>query len=146
MKIRSFKESDAEKAAKLSNSNSDAFQYCVTADFLRQMSQNPSYKMFVAADANELLGFCGVNFSQLPVAELGPICISDNRRMEGLGRLLLERIFEFLESHKPLTVIIQVKTSNTGAQEFFSSLGFKKTEGVMVNEIPAILMEWNGLS
>jgi len=143
MKIREFKETDAEKIAKLSNDNSEVFQYeSVTPDFLKRMWKNPNYKLFVLSEGSEVIGFCGVNIEALPIAELGPICVEKSRRMHGLGRLMMEDVFQFLEPLKPARVIIKVKTSNIDAQEFFKTLGFTKVEGVLCGGKPAILMQY----
>jgi ribosomal-protein-alanine N-acetyltransferase len=142
MKIRPFKETDAKKVAELSNSNAEFFQYTnVSADFLKKMWEHPDYHLFVISEGSRVIGFCGISYIDKPVAEIGPICIERGRRMEGLGRLLFENIIEFLSELGAKKLIIKVKTSNSGAQEFFAKLGFRKAEGVLVNEIPAIIME-----
>lgn len=142
MKIREFKEADAQKVADLSNANADVFQYPnVTPQFLKRMWDHPKYKLFVLADRSEIVAFCGVNYEHLPVAELGPVCVETSRRTHGLGRLLVNALFEFLEPLNAKKVIIKVKTSNIAAQDFFKSLDFKKVEGTLVNEEPAIIMQ-----
>jgi ribosomal protein S18 acetylase RimI-like enzyme len=141
MKIRNFKPTDAEKVAKLSNDNSDVFQYSdVSEAFLRKMSEDPSYHMFVLSDGNAIIGFCGVNYLQLPLAELGPICVVAGRRGEGLGRLLVDSILEFLEPLNAKKLFIKVKVSNTEALDFFEKLDFIREGDVSVGGTPAIFM------
>lgn len=142
MKIREFRESDAEAVAKLSNENADFFQFSgVTPEFLKRLCSHPKYRLFVLEDNKEIIGFCGVNYQNLQLVELGPICVRTDWHRQGLGRLLVEAGFEFLRRMKGSRVIIKVKASNIAAQEFFASLGFKKSQEVFVAEEPAFLME-----
>jgi predicted N-acetyltransferase YhbS len=143
MKILPFKESDAEAVAKLSNENVSAFQYKVTSSFLRRMCTRKDYKMFVLKDAGQIIGFSGVNFKDTGTAELGPICVKNDRRMHGLGRMLVSRVFEFLEPLGHSKVFVKVKASNKLGQEFFGSMGFKNVGQVMCRGSPATVMEFN---
>jgi len=141
MKLREFKESDAQAVADLSNTNSKAFQYSsVTPDFLTRMSNHPRYEMFVLEDGGQIVGFCGVNHEHWPVAEIGPICVREDHRARGLGKTLVERALAFAREFNILTVIIKVKPSNIRAQDFFKSMGFEKVEDIKVRGEPAILM------
>lgn len=140
MKIREFKESDAKAVAKLSNENSTVFQYAdVTPSFLKQLCKNPKYKLFVMEDG-EIIGFCGANFENPLAAELGPICIRPDCRIHGLGKILVDRVFAFLETVRPEKVIVKIKDSNTIGQDFFKSLGFKKIGDCTCGGGPAVLM------
>jgi N-acetylglutamate synthase-like GNAT family acetyltransferase len=142
MKIHSFKESDAEAVAALSNENSFAFQHAkVTPAFLRRMCAHRTYKMFVLKEHGAIVGFCGVNFRSKKAAELGPICVKNERRMHGLGRLLVMRVFEHVEPLNCDSLWVKVKSSNRDAQKFFTSLGFKKTGQASVRGTPVVMME-----
>lgn len=145
MKIRDFKDSDAEKMAALSNKNAPFFQYNrVSPAFIRDMANASNYRFFVLSEGSGVIGFCGV---RLPSkmhkdAELGPICVESGRRMQGLGRLLIDTVIEDLEERGIASMIIKVRTSNIGAQEFFSTIGFRKIGGTLVDDIPAIEMRY----
>jgi N-acetylglutamate synthase-like GNAT family acetyltransferase len=141
MKILPFRETDAEDVAKLSNENVTAFQYHVTPSFLKRMCANKHYKMFVLKDAGQIIGFCGVNFRREDVAELGPVCVKSDRRMHGLGRVLVARVFEFLEPLGHSRVVVKAKSSNKTGREFFSTMGFNKIADVSCRGAPAVLME-----
>lgn len=142
MKIVPFKESDAEAVARLSNENSEFFQYPnVKPDYLKCMCSNPSYKMFILEDAGKVAGFCGVNCSNACVVEIGPICVSKALRDKGFGHKLVSRAIRHIGKIRPAHVIIKVKASNIAGQEFFKSLGFSPIAAVEVNGEPAIIME-----
>ena len=141
MKIRNFKSTDAGKVSALSNDNLAAFQYEVNSDFLSRMDANERYQMFVLSDGSEVLGFAGLNFEQLPLAELGPICVASTRRGSGLGRLLVDYVFEFADNIGVKKIIIKVKTSNITGQEFFGKLGFETVGETVCKGEPAILMQ-----
>ncbi len=142
MKIREFAESDAQAVADLSNANANFFQYPhVNSDFLMRMWSHPRYELFVAEDGGQIVGFCGVNFQQLPVSELGPVCVRADRRAHGLGKALVGRAMEFVRSKGPSVLIIKAKKSNIRAQEFFTSLGFRRAQEVSVGGEPAVVME-----
>jgi len=142
MKIRSFKESDAEAVARLSNENSEFFQYIdVRPDYLKCMCLNPSFKMFILEDAGKVKGFCGVSYSNRRMAEIGPICVSKALRGKGLGHKLALRAIKHIDKIKPAHVIIKVKASNIAGQDFFKSLGFFTIEAVDMNGEHALVME-----
>jgi N-acetylglutamate synthase-like GNAT family acetyltransferase len=144
MKIHSFKESDAEAVAGLSNENSFAFQHArVTPSFLRRMCAHKTYKMFVLKDGGEIVGFCGVNYRSKRTPELGPICVKNGRRMHGLGRLLVMRVFEFVGPLGCQKLWVKAKASNRVAQKFFRSMGFKKAGEVSVRGVPAVIMDYS---
>jgi ribosomal protein S18 acetylase RimI-like enzyme len=142
MKIRPFKESDAVAVAKLSNANSEFFQYLdVKPEYLKCMCMSPYYKMLILDDAGKVKGFCGVNYSNRCIVEIGPICVSKALRDKGFGHKLVSRAIKQLDKMNPPHVIIKVKASNTNGQDFFRSLGFSPIESVEVNGEPAIVME-----
>jgi len=143
MKLREFKEKDADKIAELSNENGEVFQYPeVSANFLKSMALAKGYKMFVLSEGSDVIGFCGLNYQSMPLVEIGPICVETSRRMHGLGRLLIDAVFEFLEPMNPPKVIIKVKASNIAGLEFFESLGFEKVGDTICKNEPAILLEY----
>lgn len=143
MKIHPFKESDAAAVAKLSNENSTAFQYQkVTPAFLKRMCSRKDYKMFILKDTGQIIGFCGVNFRNPKIAEIGPVCVKNERRTHGLGRLLVNEIFDFLEPMDHDLAIVKVKASNAVGQEFFRSMGFKRAAKCSCGGVPAIVMEY----
>ena len=142
MKIHSFKESDAGVVAELSNENAFAFQYSkVTPAFLKRMCSHKTYKMFVLKDSGVIVGFCGVNYKGRKAAELGPICVKNERRMHGLGRMLVMRVFEFVEPMNCDKLWVKVRASNRTAQTFFRSMGFVKSGEAMARGVPVVVME-----
>jgi predicted GNAT superfamily acetyltransferase len=142
MKIRSFKPTDAEKVSKLSNDNLTAFQRKVSPSFLRKISKNPDFKLFVLADGSEILGFCGLNFERIPLAEMGPLCIESSRRAQGLGRALVDDVFSFAKEIGVNNLIIKVKSSNNAAQDFFASVGFAKIDEGFLGDVPIVIMKY----
>ena len=128
----------------MSNANSTAFQYQkVTPAFLKRMCHHSDYTMFILKEGREVLGFCGVNFKDPIIAEIGPICVKTERRTHGLGRLLVGRIFEFLEPLDTTKVIVKVKLSNKAGLEFFTALGFNKVAEVSCGGSPAVVMDYD---
>jgi len=143
MKILPFKESDAKAVAELSNVNSTAFQYQrVTPSFLKRMCLRSDYRMFVAKEPGQLLGFCGAKYKKGDTAELGPICVRTELRAHGIGRVLVNRIFEELEPTECSRVIVKVKSSNSEGLKFFRSMGFNKMADCTCGGAPAVVMEY----
>jgi len=140
-RVRGFKEEDAEVVAKLSNANSHLFQFPhVTPEFLKNFTDHPKFQMFVIEECKRITGFCGVNFENPREAELGPICVEEGKRSQGLGTMLVNEIFQFLKPRNPEKIIIKVKASNMGGQKFFEKLGFEALSGDICCGEPAILM------
>jgi ribosomal protein S18 acetylase RimI-like enzyme len=132
MKITEFKEEDAEEVARLSNENSRFFcRKSVSREFLLKFVHDPRFKMFIARDGNTLIGFGGVNVEHYP-PEIGPICVEEGHRRQGIAKELLDKLFDFL-GHSD--VITRVKKGNKPSLEFFKDEGFKEVledKGIVV--------------
>ncbi len=145
MIIREFQPGDAKAFANLSNASSGAFQYAaVTPDFITELSKRPGMRLLVAsggAGRTKLAGFCGVDCSRLPAAEIGPICVAGPFRRRGVGSKLVDAAAALASHAGAKALIIKAKASNTAAQYFFIREGFKEAGTVTCGGEPALLME-----
>lgn len=55
------------------------------------------------------------------------IAVIDSERRKGIADALMEQCFAFARDHEVRTISLEVRKSNSGAQEFYRHLDFKPT-------------------
>ena len=104
-----------------------------TADELKQILANEETPVFVCTDGeNRVLGhgFCMLQHSggELLVEHttlyIDDICVDENARGQGVGRMLFERIREYARDIGAYNVTLNVWSCNPGARVFYEKLGF----------------------
>jgi|SRR5215469_12241135 len=87
--------------------------------------------VFVADDAGRVVGFQSLDkwsafmSSTTHVGQLGTFVLKEYRGM-GVGPRLASATFDFAHFHRYEKLVIFVRGSNTGAQAFYRSLGFRE--------------------
>lgn len=92
---------------------------------------SPCEMCFVAEDAGRIVGFQTLDrwssfmTSTLHVGQLGTF-VRKECRGTGIGPRLAAATFDFARAHAYEKLVIFVRGSNTGAQAFYKSLGFRE--------------------
>ncbi len=92
---------------------------------------SPREARFVAEDGGRIVGFQTLdrwsNFmtSTLHVGQLGTFVLKDYRGT-GIGPRLAAATFDFARAHAYEKLVVFVRGSNSGAQAFYESLGFRE--------------------
>jgi [ribosomal protein S18]-alanine N-acetyltransferase len=100
-------------------------------------------RVFVVEEDGEVTGFA-VAWIVADEIQLNNIGVRKDRRLRGLGSLLLERIIsDTRESHEPVRVVLEVSSQNATAQMFYLKKGFVETgrRRSYYDDVDAILME-----
>jgi ribosomal protein S18 acetylase RimI-like enzyme len=93
--------------------------------------------LFVAADGSAVVGAADCHGGEFPkIAHSGVlgIAIRDGWRAVGLGRVLMERVLEWMRSRAFLTARLSVFATNVRARRLYESLGFQ-VEGVRAGHV-----------
>ncbi len=100
-------------------------------------------RVFVVEENGEVIGFA-VAWIVADEIQLNNIGIRKDRRLRGLGTLLLERIISDTRAvHEPVKILLEVSSLNTAAQKFYLWNGFNETgrRRSYYDDADAILME-----
>ena len=83
------------------------------------------YPSWVMVDGESIIGYTLLSVGA-DEAHLLNICISPERRREGLGKTLLLEKIELLKQKKYHSLFLEVRASSLGAIALYESLGFEK--------------------
>ena len=132
--IRGFRAEDSERVVTLYKNSNEWFENVeVTREFIMQASMRPDFRFHVAEAEGEVIGFIGALFYEsVGRAEVGPVCVDEKFREQGIGKMLVEKSLDLLKDNRIFRVTARVKAGNDNANAFFSSLGFEE-EAVLRN-------------
>ena len=77
----------------------------------------------VIQDEDEILGYCGY-YKVFEEAEIMNVCIREDRRGEGLGRIMMEELLNTAKETGVKTVVLEVRVSNAPAIRLYENLNF----------------------
>ncbi len=92
--------------------------------FQEAVTSNHAFIM-VAESEGQIAGY-SVFYLTPPEAELPDIVVDEKYRGQGLGRLLMEKSIQELESRGVDTVFLEVRVSNTPARALYEHIGFEE--------------------
>ncbi len=83
------------------------------------------YGCWVMEYAQKVVGY-GIMSAAVGEAHILNICIREDYRRYGLGRMLLNHLLELSRGHKASTVFLEVRSSNLGAYRLYEEEGFSE--------------------
>lgn len=84
--------------------------------------------LFVACDHDRIIGIGGLNQTLTDgIGRVRRLYISRDYRKQGIGRMIMDRVIEEAKRHYQM---IELKTDNPAADQFYRSLGFSVKDGV----------------
>ena len=86
--------------------------------------QNPSAFYVVARKSERVVGFGGM-WAVGDEAHIVTLAVGDACRRQGLGRRLLEALIKEARRRRVVRVTLEVRVSNTPAQNLYASFGFR---------------------
>lgn len=110
--------------------NGDPF----TNELFLNLINDSNYICLVAEENNKILGECFVRidetsvtplFKERKILNINDICIDQNYRGKGIGKLLMLEIEKFAKELNAASVELNVWSFNKNAINFYNSLGFK---------------------
>ncbi|MCI1931802.1 MAG: ribosomal protein S18-alanine N-acetyltransferase [Clostridia bacterium] len=103
----------------------ECFVICWTrADFEREIRKNKLAIYFVAKVDGKLAGYAGM-WHVVTEGQITNVAVLPEYRGLGIGRKLMEKIIKTGEERNMIGITLEVKISNTVAQNLYTSLGFK---------------------
>lgn len=98
-------------------------------DFIREINENKMAVYFVALDETEkVVGYAGM-WHVVNEGHITNVAVLEECRGRGIGRLLLEALFDVAREREMIGITLEVKISNAPAQKLYTGLGFKP-EGI----------------
>jgi putative acetyltransferase len=107
-----------------------------TTDALFELFRTPGSAYFVALDANQVIGGCGIFPTEnLPAGtcELVKLYVNQSARGKGLGKLLLEKSMHWAKNNGYTQVYLESMPELSKAVSIYEKLGFKNLPGPLGN-------------
>ena len=84
---------------------------------------NPLSLWLVAVDGEKVVGYVGSQ-TVMDMTDMMNIAVHPDFRRRGVAKMLVERLVDALKSRQSRCLMLEVRTSNTGAQLLYEILGF----------------------
>ena len=107
-----------------------------TTDALHELFRTPGSAYFVAIQADQLLGGCGIFPTEnLPdgTCELVKLYIDKSSREQGLGKLLLEKSMNWAKENGYMQVYLETMPELSNAVSMYEKLGYNRLTKSMGN-------------
>ena len=107
-----------------------------TTDALFELFRTPGSAYFVALDANQVIGGCGIFPTEnLPAGtcELVKLYVNQSARGKGLGKLLLEKSMHWAKANGYTQIYLESMPELSKAVSIYEKLGFKNLPGPLGN-------------
>ena len=107
-----------------------ALEKCCFADPWSENSvalelQNPLSLWLVAMDGERLAGYVGSQ-TVLGESDMMNVAVDEDYRRQGVGKMLIEALMEYLKARGSHCLTLEVRDSNTPARNLYGSLGFSE--------------------
>ncbi|MBL0058350.1 MAG: ribosomal protein S18-alanine N-acetyltransferase [Elusimicrobia bacterium] len=110
---------------------------------LEEELDKPSARVWVAAEEDQVVGF-GIQWFIAGESQLANIAFRSDRRGQGLGRKMMERLLEEAQREGMEKMTLEVRVDNRPALELYQRLGFIETSRrarFYEDQADAVLME-----
>lgn len=87
--------------------------------------QNPLSLWLVAMDGERLAGYVGSQ-TVLGESDMMNVAVDEDYRRQGVGKMLIEALVEYLKARESHCLTLEVRDSNTPARNLYGSLGFSE--------------------
>lgn len=107
-----------------------------TTDALYELFHIPGSVYYVALDANQVIGGCGIFPTEnLPegTCELVKLYVNQSARGKGLGKILLEKSMHWAKTNGYIQVYLESMPELSKAVSIYEKLGFKNLPGPLGN-------------
>ncbi|MBB6451019.1 ribosomal-protein-alanine N-acetyltransferase [Geomicrobium halophilum] len=106
----------------------DSFQMPWTSKaFVNELVKNPFAHYFVADDGRDIIGYCGI-WIVMEEAHITNIAVLSGYRHQGVGQSLVKAMIEQSFKLGVQTITLEVRETNTRAQQFYRQFGFRKID------------------
>ena len=91
--------------------------------FEEELAQNRLARYIVAVENGEIVGYAGT-WLVINEAHVTNVAVSGQRRREGIGRLLMQKLMELARDNDMESMTLEVRVSNAAARHLYQQLGF----------------------
>ena len=91
--------------------------------FEEELAQNRLARYIVAVENGEIVGYAGT-WLVINEAHVTNVAVSGQRRREGIGRLLMQKLMELARENDMESMTLEVRVSNAAARHLYQQLGF----------------------
>lgn len=110
------------------------------ADRVREMNSDNNYKILVACEGEEVIGFAGmvsyIVFERKDkVAKIIALAVSKQYRGKGIGTNLLEKVEHYCISHNIGVLLLNSGLVRDNAHKFYESKGYSKKSYGFVKQL-----------
>lgn len=91
--------------------------------FEEELAQNRLARYIVAVENDEIVGYAGT-WLVINEAHVTNVAVSGQRRREGIGRLLMQKLMELARENDMESMTLEVRVSNSAARHLYQQLGF----------------------
>ena len=91
--------------------------------FEEELAQNRLARYIVAVENGEIVGYAGT-WLVINEAHVTNVAVSGQRRREGIGRLLMQKLMELARDNDMESRTLEVRVSNAAARHLYEQLGF----------------------
>jgi len=91
--------------------------------FEEELVKNRLARYLVAVENGTIVGYAGT-WLVINEAHVTNVAVSGQRRREGIGRLLMEKMMEFAHESGMDSMTLEVRVSNEAARNLYQQLGF----------------------
>ena len=91
--------------------------------FEEELAQNRLARYIVAVENGEIVGYAGT-WLVINEAHVTNVAVSGQRRREGIGRLLMQKLMELARDNDMESMTLEVRVSNSAARHLYQPLGF----------------------
>lgn len=120
MQIRRMRTEDCVRVAEIERSS---FSIPWSEQAFLDTLERENYCYLVAVEQDTILGYCGIVFA-LDEGEIPNICVAAEARRKGVGRAMLEELFQAARDHKLTELFLEVRQSNEAAKQLYKTAGF----------------------
>ena len=91
--------------------------------FEEELAQNRLARYIVAVENGEIVGYAGT-WLVINEAHVTNVAVSGQRRREGIGRLLMQKLMELARENGMESMTLEVRVSNAAARHLYDQMGF----------------------
>ena len=91
--------------------------------FEEELAQNRLARYIVAVENGEIVGYAGT-WLVINEAHVTNVAVSSQRRREGIGRMLMQKLMELARENGMESMTLEVRVSNAAARHLYDQMGF----------------------
>ncbi|MEQ1586801.1 MAG: GNAT family N-acetyltransferase [Cyclobacteriaceae bacterium] len=97
-----------------------------------QLHKNPTYKLFVAKEENQVMGFIALHFYHAfhhlaPIGRITAFCVDEPVRGSGIGNLLLGAAEGFFHQQQCFKIEVTSNLKRSSTHQYYQQRGYTET-------------------